>query len=192
MSSRLPRRFGYEADALALPEGPWAPIAYCPRRSARLPKGRRPSFSGAEATDGLYALVAIMGPRRASAARLLALYTDQALSERAHHFLKGPIAVRPVFSKSNRRAAALVQVCSIAPLVYGLVEAEVRTQASATNASAPTSASGTWPTPSAPPRRRSSKGSAFLQYCPLLNDRLCQFRGRERSLTGAEYGTSAW
>jgi hypothetical protein len=80
----------------------------------------------AEATDGLYALVTNMGPGRASAARLLGLYKDQALSERAHHFLKGPIAVRPVFLKSNRRAAALVQVCSIALLVYGLVEAEVR------------------------------------------------------------------
>ncbi len=230
--SRLPRRFGYEAGALALPEGSWAPIAYCSERSARLQKARRPSFSGAEATiemtgpdklprrfrvlyiygseeagaaranrdklvsraeaalakvaaglakrphqspetverrvakavsaghvgdllrtevvtgpggavslrwwgdddavkkaeatDGLYALVTNMGPRRASAARLLALYKDQALSERAHHFLKGPIAVRPVFLKSNRRAAALVQVCSIALLVYGLVEAEVR------------------------------------------------------------------
>ncbi len=31
-----------------------------------------------------------------------------------------------MFLKSNRRAAALVQVCSIALLVYGLVEAEVR------------------------------------------------------------------
>jgi transposase len=34
--------------------------------------------------------------------------------------------VRPVFLKSNRRAAALVQICSIALLVYGLIEAEVR------------------------------------------------------------------
>ncbi|HCO02249.1 MAG TPA: hypothetical protein DIT48_02560 [Actinobacteria bacterium] len=34
--------------------------------------------------------------------------------------------MRPVFLKSNRRAAALVQVCSIALLVYGLIETEVR------------------------------------------------------------------
>jgi transposase len=230
--SRLPRNFGYEVAALALPEQAWAPVAYCSERSARLAKGRRPSFSGAEGTiemtgpdkvarrfrvlyvhgseeaaaaranrdkllsraeaalakmaasldkrhhrdmekvarraaeavsaghvgdllrtevvpgpggavclrwwrddeavrkaeakDGLYALVTNMGPARCSAARLLGLYKDQALSERAHHFLKGPIAVRPVFLKSNRRAAALVQVCSVALLVYGLVEAEVR------------------------------------------------------------------
>lgn len=76
--------------------------------------------------DGLYALVTNMGARACSGDRLLALYKDQALSERAHHFLKGPIAVRPVFLKSNRRAAALVQVCSIALLVYGLIESEVR------------------------------------------------------------------
>ena len=31
-----------------------------------------------------------------------------------------------MFLKSNHRAAALVQVCSVALLVYGLVEAEVR------------------------------------------------------------------
>jgi hypothetical protein len=230
--SRLPRSFGYEEAALALPEGAWGPVGYRSGRTARLPAGRRPSFSGAEGTiemtgpdkvarrfrvlyvrgseeaaaaranrdkllcraeaalakmatglakrpqrdvekvarraagavsaghvgdllrtevaagadgavslrwwrdggalkkaearDGLYALVTNMGPRRCSAARLLALYKDQALSERAHHFLKGPIAVRPVFLESNRRAAALVQVCSVALLVYGLVEAEVR------------------------------------------------------------------
>lgn len=76
--------------------------------------------------DGLYALVTNLAPRQCCADRLLALYKDQALSERAHHFLKGPIAVRPVFLKSNRRAAALVQVCSMALLVYGLIESEVR------------------------------------------------------------------
>jgi hypothetical protein len=84
------------------------------------------AIADAERRDGLYALVTNMGPRSCSADRLLALYKDQALSERAHHFLKGPLAVRPVFLKSNRRAAALVQVCSMALLVYGLIESEVR------------------------------------------------------------------
>jgi hypothetical protein len=79
-----------------------------------------------ERRDGLYALVTNMGPAQCSPDRLLALYKDQALSERAHHFLKGPLAVRPVFLKSNHRAAALVAVCSIALLVYGLIEAELR------------------------------------------------------------------
>ncbi len=84
------------------------------------------ALASAERRDGLYALVTNMAPHQCSADRLLALYKDQALSERAHHFLKGPLAVRPVFLHSNRRAAALVAVCSIALLVYGLVEAETR------------------------------------------------------------------
>jgi transposase len=76
--------------------------------------------------DGLYCLVTNMSPQQCSSGRLLALYKDQALSERAHHFLKGPLAVRPVFLHSNRRAAALVAVCSIAVLIYGLIETETR------------------------------------------------------------------
>ena len=35
--------------------------------------------------------------------------------------------MRPVFLKSNRRAAALVQICSIALLIYGLIETQVHT-----------------------------------------------------------------
>jgi transposase len=84
------------------------------------------ALADAERRDGLYALVTNMSPRQCSPDRLLTLYKDQALSERAHHFLKGPLAVRPVFLKSNRRAAALVAVCSIALLIYGLIEADTR------------------------------------------------------------------
>jgi hypothetical protein len=230
--SRLPRSFGYEDDAVALPVSAYRKLSYCSARSARLPKALRPTFAGYESAiemvgedkiahrfrvlyvrgseeaaaaatsraklltkaenalariatglaarprqdpekvsrrvakavasgragawlrtevitgadgrltlvwcrdevaiadaqrrDGLYALITNMSPRRCSADRLLALYKDQFLSERAHHFLKGPLAVRPVFLKNNKRAAALVQVCSFALLVYGLVEAEVR------------------------------------------------------------------
>jgi transposase len=84
------------------------------------------ALAEAERRDGLYALVTNMAPHQCSADRLLALYKDQALSERVHHFLKGPLAVRPVFVHSNRRAAALIAVCSIAVLIYGLVETETR------------------------------------------------------------------
>ncbi len=84
------------------------------------------ALAEAKRRDGLYALVTNMTPNQCSASRLLALYKDQALSERAHHFLKGPLAVRPVFVHSNRRAAALVAVCSIAVLIYGLIETETR------------------------------------------------------------------
>jgi hypothetical protein len=84
------------------------------------------ALADTERRDGLYALITNMSATRCTADRLLALYKDQTLSERAHHFLKGPLAVRPVFLKSNRRAAALVGVCSIALLIYGLIETELR------------------------------------------------------------------
>jgi Domain of unknown function (DUF4277)/Transposase DDE domain len=84
------------------------------------------ALAAAERRDGLYALVTNLSPRQASAARLLRLFKEQVIVERAHHFLKGPLVVRPVFLHSNRRAAALISVCAIAVMVYGLVEAEVR------------------------------------------------------------------
>jgi transposase len=84
------------------------------------------ALADTERRDGLYALITNLTSGHCSADRLLGLYKDQALSERGHHFLKGPLAVRPVFLKSNRRAAALVAVCSIALLVYGLIETELR------------------------------------------------------------------
>lgn len=84
------------------------------------------AIPAAERRDGLYALVTNLPPHQASAARLLKLYKDQAIVERTHHFLKGPLLVRPVFLHSNRRAAALVAICSYAVMVYGLIEAEVR------------------------------------------------------------------
>jgi transposase len=86
----------------------------------------RNALADTQRRDGLYALITNLSAQQCSPDRLLALYKDQALSERAHHFLKGPLAVRPVFLKSNRRAAALVAVCSLALLVYGLIEAETR------------------------------------------------------------------
>lgn len=85
-----------------------------------------PALEQAQRRDGLYALVTNLARSQCSADRLLTLYKEQFLSERAHHFLKGPLEVRPVFLKNNDRAAALVQVCSFALLVYGLVEAQVR------------------------------------------------------------------
>lgn len=58
--------------------------------------------------DGLYALVTNLSRREASSPRLLRLYKDQMIVEQAHHYLEGPVVVRPVFLHSNRRAAAPV------------------------------------------------------------------------------------
>ena len=84
------------------------------------------ALTAVERRDGLYALVTNLTPRQASSTRLLRLFKEQIIVERAHHFLKGPLLVRPVFLHSNRRAAALVSVCAIAVMVYGLIEAELR------------------------------------------------------------------
>lgn len=84
------------------------------------------ALAEAERRDGLYALVTNLSVREASSSRLLRLYKAQTVVEQAHHNLKGPLVVRPVFLHSNRRAAALVAVCAYAVMVYGLVEAAVR------------------------------------------------------------------
>src|SRR5712691_5252806 len=80
------------------------------------------ALAAAERRDGLYALITNLSTRQASATRVLRLFKEQVIVERAHHFLKGPLVVRPVFLHSNRRAAALISVCAIAVMVYGLVE----------------------------------------------------------------------
>lgn len=46
--SRLPRSFGYEDDAVALPVSAYKALSYCSQRSARLPRAARPSFAGYE------------------------------------------------------------------------------------------------------------------------------------------------
>lgn len=84
------------------------------------------ALAAVERRDGLYALVTNLTPRQASSSRLLRLFKEQVIVERAHHLLKGPLVVRPVFLHSNRRAAALVSVCATAVMIYGLIEAELR------------------------------------------------------------------
>jgi transposase len=84
------------------------------------------AIAEAQRRDGLYALITNLGQHEASGSRLLRLFKDQTLVERAHGFLKGPLQVRPVFLHSNRRAAALVAVCAMAVMVYGLIEVQVR------------------------------------------------------------------
>ncbi len=96
-------------------------------RAGRLTWSRdQAALEQAERRDGLYALVTNLRLRQASSSRLLQLFKEQVIVERAHHFLKGPLKVRPVFLHSNRRVAALVTVCAIAVMVYGLIENEVR------------------------------------------------------------------
>jgi hypothetical protein len=79
----------------------------------------------AAATDGIYAL-ATNQPGRLTAARVLALYTDQQIVERRHRDLKQTLKVRPIFLHNDDRIHALVSVVGIALLVFGLIESQTR------------------------------------------------------------------
>jgi transposase len=77
-------------------------------------------------TDGWYALLTNLDPAKADAAEILARYKGQEVVERRYGSFKGPLAVAPMFLKSNRRIAALITVICLALLVFCLVERQVR------------------------------------------------------------------
>jgi transposase len=78
------------------------------------------------ATDGWYALLTNLDPADADAAEVLRRYKGQEVVERRYGDFKGPLAVAPMFLKSNRRIAALITVICLALLVFSLVERAVR------------------------------------------------------------------
>jgi transposase len=74
--------------------------------------------------DGRYCLVS--NDRGLPADELFAAYKRQHLIENRFRDWKGPLAVRPLFLHTNQRIAALVAILSIALLLYGLIERQVR------------------------------------------------------------------
>ncbi len=74
--------------------------------------------------DGRYCLVT--NDRDLTADQLFAAYKRQHLIENRFRDWKGPLAVRPVFLHNNQRIAALVAIISLALLLYGLIERQVR------------------------------------------------------------------
>jgi transposase len=74
--------------------------------------------------DGRYCLVT--NDRELTTDELFAAYKRQYLIENRFRDWKGPLAVRPVFLHNNQRVAGLVAVISIALLLYGLIERQVR------------------------------------------------------------------
>lgn len=78
-------------------------------------------------TDGWYALLTNLDPTEADAAEVLRRYKGQEVVERRYGDFKGPLAVAPMFLKTNRRIAALITVVCLALLVFCLVERQVRT-----------------------------------------------------------------
>ncbi|MFS8105093.1 IS1634 family transposase [Lentzea alba] len=77
------------------------------------------------ATDGWYALLTNL-PATIDAAEVLIRYKGQEVVERRYSAFKGPLAVAPMFLKTNRRIEALITVICLALLLFCLVERSVR------------------------------------------------------------------
>lgn len=86
--------------------------------------------------DGVYTLVTNLGPEYTSD-QLLERYKRQYLSERRFRDLKGPLHLRPVFLKKNRRIVALVFIVYVALLVYTLIERAARKHLAQTGTTLP-------------------------------------------------------
>ncbi len=78
------------------------------------------------ATDGWYALLTNLDPATADAAGVLTRYKGQEVVERRYSAFKGPLAVAPMFLKTNRRIEALITIICLALLVFCLAERSVR------------------------------------------------------------------
>ncbi|KDA40397.1 IS1634 family transposase [Frankia sp. BMG5.23] len=77
------------------------------------------------ATDGWYALLTNLDDS-ISPAEVLARYKGQEVSERRYGAFKGPLAVAPMFLRSNQRIHALIHVICLALLVFSLIERQAR------------------------------------------------------------------
>ncbi|MHB1527295.1 MAG: IS1634 family transposase [Candidatus Dormibacteria bacterium] len=88
------------------------------------------AIAAASDLDGLYALATNLpdhdcGPL--TALEVLEIYKDQWIVEQRHRDLKQILRVRPVFLHNDDRIEALIAVVGIALLIFGLIEAELRT-----------------------------------------------------------------
>lgn len=77
------------------------------------------------ATDGWYALLTTL-PSQITAGEVLIRYKGQEVVERRYSAFKGPLAVAPMFLKTNRRIHALITVICLALLIFCLIERAVR------------------------------------------------------------------
>ncbi len=78
------------------------------------------------ATDGWYALLTNLDPGQAGPAEVFRRYKGQHIVERRYGEFKGPLAVAPLFLKTNRRITALITVICLALLIFCLIERQVR------------------------------------------------------------------
>jgi transposase len=78
------------------------------------------------AADGWYALLTNLAPDQAGPEQVFRRYKGQHAVERRYGEFKGPLAVAPLFLKTNRRITALITVICLALLIFCLIERQVR------------------------------------------------------------------
>jgi hypothetical protein len=78
------------------------------------------------AADGWYALLTNLAPGQAGPEQVFRRYKGQHAVERRYGEFKGPLAVAPLFLKTNRRITALITVICLALLIFCLIERQVR------------------------------------------------------------------
>ncbi len=96
----------------------------------------REAYKRKRQTDGVYTLLTNL-PLEHSGQAILLRYKRQFLSERRFADLKGPLRLRPLFLKKNRRLTALVSVMSFALMVYCLLEYSIAKSLKETGSSIP-------------------------------------------------------
>jgi transposase len=79
-----------------------------------------------QALEGVYVLKTSLSRQRCPVAKVLAKYKEQSKVERRIHYLKGPLAVTPMFLEKPERIAGLLCILMWALLVLTLMERQVR------------------------------------------------------------------
>jgi transposase len=117
------------------------------------------------AADGWYALLTNLEPSQASPEEVFRRYKGQHVVERRYGEFKGPLAVAPLFLKTNRRITALITVICLALLIFCLVERQVR-NALAPHGEMMTGLPGYGPAPARPTGRTIFQALADLRLIP--------------------------
>ena len=76
--------------------------------------------------EGVYVLKTTLSSTKYPLAKVLAKYKEQSTVERRIHYLKGPLAVAPMFLKNPERIAGLLYILVWALMVLTLMERQVR------------------------------------------------------------------
>ncbi len=123
------------------------------------------AIDASAAADGWYALLTNLAPGQASPEEVFRRYKGQHVVERRYGEFKGPLAVAPLFLKTNRRIAALITVICLALLIFCLVERQVR-NALAPHGEMMTGLPGYRRTPARPTGRTIFQALADLRLIP--------------------------